>query len=88
VSSQVITQSSGFATSAHTAGAVPTILPLAKLLGGRDSELRAALIASYVLGLATMRHGLESPSLEGPARRKAAAIVAKAIQSCVGKNGE
>jgi len=31
-----------------------------------------ALIASYVLGLATMRHGLESPSLEGPARRKAA----------------
>lgn len=64
------------------------VRPLAKLLGGRDSELRAALIASYVLGLATMRHGLESPSLAGPARRKAATIVAEAIQSCVGKKGE
>ena len=64
------------------------VRPLAKLLGGRDSELRAALIASYVLGLAAMLHGLESPSLSGPARRKAAAIVAKAIQSCVGKKGE
>jgi hypothetical protein len=35
-----------------------------------------------------MRHGLDSPSLQGPTRQKAAAIVAKAIQSCVGKNGE
>lgn len=59
------------------------VLPLAKLLRGRDAELRAALIASYVIGLATMRHGLDSPALSGAATRKAANIVAAAIQACV-----
>jgi len=58
--------------------------PLAKRLRGRDAELRATLIASYLIGLATMHHGLQSPALSGPARRKAAATVAAAIQDCVG----
>ncbi len=59
------------------------VRPLAKLLRGRDAELRATLIASYLIGLATMRHGLDSPALAGPARKKAAAAVAAAIQACV-----
>ncbi|MGC1548160.1 MAG: TetR family transcriptional regulator [Rhodanobacter sp.] len=59
------------------------VTPLARLLRGRDAEVRAALIASYVIGLATMRHGLNSPVLAGPSQRKAAVIVAKAIQACV-----
>jgi len=36
------------------------VLPLARLLRGRDAELRAALIASHLIGLATMRHALAS----------------------------
>ena len=60
------------------------VLPLAKLLRGRDAEVRAATIASYVIGLATMRHGLSSPSLSGTARmRISAGLVASAIQACV-----
>ena len=39
------------------------VLPLARLLRGRDAELRAALIASYLIGLATMKHALASPLL-------------------------
>lgn len=57
--------------------------PLARLLRGRDRAVRATLIASYVIGLATMRHGLESPTLAGQGRAKAAAYVAVAIQACV-----
>ncbi len=60
------------------------VTPLARLLPGRDAATRAALIASYVIGLATMRHGLSSPELAGEKTRKAAAIAAAAIQSCVG----
>ncbi|SOE96776.1 transcriptional regulator, TetR family [Burkholderia sp. D7] len=56
---------------------------LAKRLKSRDTEARAALIASYVIGLATMRHGLSSPALSGAAGRKAGKIAAAAIQACV-----
>jgi len=59
------------------------VKPLAQRLRGRDTEVRATLIASYVIGLATMRHRLASPALAGPARRKAADIAAAAIQACV-----
>lgn len=59
------------------------VTPLARLLRGRDTELRAAMIASYVIGLATMKHALGSPALTGAARRKAVARVGAAIQSCV-----
>lgn len=60
------------------------VAPLAKLLPGRDKGARAAVIASYVVGLATMRHGLASPELSGERQEKAAAIAAAAIQACVG----
>jgi AcrR family transcriptional regulator len=60
------------------------VLPLARLLRGRDAELRAALIASHLIGLATMRHALGSPLLAvDAARRKTIASVGAAIQGCV-----
>ena len=59
------------------------VLPLARLLRGRDAELRAALIASYLIGLATMKHALASPLLADAARRKTIATVSEAIQGCV-----
>jgi AcrR family transcriptional regulator len=60
------------------------VLPLARLLRGRDAELRAALIASHLIGLATMKHALSSPLLTADAaRRKAIASVGEAIQACV-----
>ncbi len=59
------------------------VLPLARLLHGRDAELRAALIASYLVGLATMKHALGSPLLAAAAQRQAVATVGAAIQACV-----
>ena len=59
------------------------VLPLARLLRGRDAELRAALIASYLVGLATMKHALDSPLLGAATQRKAVAAVGAAIQACV-----
>ena len=59
------------------------VLPLARLLRGRDAELRAALIASYLIGLATMKHALGSPLLGAATQRRAVASVGAAIQACV-----
>ena len=59
------------------------VQPLGKLLRGRDAEVRAALIASYVIGLATMKHGLGSPALGPGAQRRAVALAGAAIQACV-----
>ena len=59
------------------------VLPLARLLRGRDAELRAALIASHLIGLATMKHALASPLLGAASQRKAVAMVGAAIQACV-----
>jgi len=59
------------------------VLPLSRLLRGRDAELRAALIASYLIGLATMKHALGSPLLGAQTQRKAVATVSAAIQVCV-----
>ena len=59
------------------------VLPLARLLRGRDAELRAALIASYLIGLATMKHALGSPLLGEATRRKTVATIGAAIQACV-----
>lgn len=59
------------------------VRPLARLLRGRDAELRAALIASYLMGLATMTHVLHSPALGAATQRKAVVAVGAAIQACV-----
>lgn len=57
------------------------VSPLAKLLRGRDTELRAALVASYIIGLATMRHALSSPMLASVTQRKVVALVGADIQA-------
>jgi AcrR family transcriptional regulator len=59
------------------------VKPLADRLSGGNAETRATLIASYVIGLATMRHRLGSPRLAGAGRRLAADMAAAAIQACV-----
>jgi len=59
------------------------VLPLSRLLKGRDAELRAALIASHLIGLATMKHALGSPLLGDAGRRRTIATVGAAIQACV-----
>lgn len=58
------------------------VQPLARKLGGRDADLRATLIGSYVLGLATMRHLLRAPALSPASRRKVTALTGQAIQAC------
>lgn len=59
------------------------VTPLAAKIGGRDADLRAALIASYVIGLATMRHLLVSPVMVSASQRKLIATAGEAIQKCV-----
>jgi AcrR family transcriptional regulator len=80
-------------TSAETSALVSAqfheefVAPLAKKLAGRDAALRAALIGSYVIGLATMRHLLASPTLSGAAGKKVARLTGAAIQACVSAPG-
>ncbi|WP_397452355.1 TetR family transcriptional regulator [Pseudomonas sp. NA-150] len=59
------------------------VQPLAQTLGGRNANVRAALIGSYVIGLATMRHLLKSPDLAPPLLDESVTLVINAIQSCV-----
>ena len=76
------------AASPETAGIVSArfheefVLPLAGKLGGTNAPMRAALIASYVIGVATMRHLLESPALGRTAESEAIALASAAIQAC------
>ncbi len=59
------------------------VRPLARKLHGRNTEMRSALIAAHVIGLATVRHLLKSPSLQGREPRPIIAMVGAAIQACV-----
>lgn len=59
------------------------VLPLATLLRGADAPQRAALAASYIIGLATMRHALGSPLLANAGMAKAVALAGAAIQACI-----
>jgi AcrR family transcriptional regulator len=60
------------------------VLPLAGKLTGGDAATRATLIASYVIGVATMRHLLASPELGPGSAGAAVALASAAIQACVG----
>lgn len=60
------------------------IAPLAKLLGGPDASMRAALMASVVLGFATLRVALGSSALESGSRAKLTERLGAALQACVG----
>ncbi|NVZ54462.1 TetR/AcrR family transcriptional regulator [Pseudomonas sp. B6002] len=57
--------------------------PLALRLGGKNADARAALIAAYVIGIATMRHLLDSPDLKLSAQDESMSLLVDAIQSCV-----
>jgi AcrR family transcriptional regulator len=59
------------------------VLPLAALLGGKDAEARAGVIACYAIGLSTMRHALSSPVLNGDNKSydKVVKLIAEAIQA-------
>jgi AcrR family transcriptional regulator len=59
------------------------VQPLALRLGGRNAGARAALIASYVIGIATMRHLLDSPDLDLSLQDESVSLVVAAIQACV-----
>lgn len=77
------------AASPDTAGIVSDrfhaefVQPLAEKLGGENTPIRAALIGSYVIGLATMRHLLHSPAFDVKSGLEAARRVSTAIQACV-----
>ncbi len=59
------------------------VLPFAKLIGGEDSELRAGLIISYVLGLSTMCFALKTPTIKPVDEEKIVKLLGSAIQNCV-----
>jgi AcrR family transcriptional regulator len=59
------------------------IVPLANWLGGENAKLRAATIAAIIIGIATTRDVLESPSLLKPSLEKSVETIAPLIQALV-----
>lgn len=66
---------------------VEFVQQLAKKLKGKDVLVRAALVASYVIGLATMRHLLKSQAFSKASRSHAVSQVSTAIQACIDNDG-
>ncbi len=59
------------------------IAPLAKILGGKEAALRAALLTACVLGFSTLRFALGSETLERAARRRISERLSAALQACL-----
>jgi AcrR family transcriptional regulator len=59
------------------------VAPLAKLIGGSNARLRAALICAYIVGFGTMRVAMQSPAIRKQDTRQAIALLGAAIQTCV-----
>jgi len=62
------------------------VTPLARRLGGKDADVRAALIAAYILGFAALRVPLGAPALQTMTRRQRVAMsayFAGAVDACV-----
>ncbi len=59
------------------------ITPLAIWLGGDNTKLRAATIAAILIGVATTRDILESPSLTKPSVEKNVEVLAPLLQALV-----
>lgn len=57
--------------------------PLAERLGGEEAQGRAALIASCVLGLSTMRFALMSPVLRSDQVEALRRLFGAAVQACI-----
>jgi hypothetical protein len=60
-----------------------SVCHLASLIGGKDSELKAGLIISYLIGLATMRVALKSQVIISADTDKIVNILGTAIQACI-----
>ena len=59
------------------------VLRLAALIGGRHAAMRAALVASYIIGFLTVRIALQSPAIGPACVDEAAALLGSAIQSAI-----
>ncbi|MEW6346221.1 MAG: TetR family transcriptional regulator [Paraburkholderia sp.] len=59
------------------------VKPLSARLSGDDAEIRANVIASYVIGLAAARHLLHAPGFGASAIERVVALAGGAIQHCV-----
>jgi len=59
------------------------VKPLASLIGGDDAEIKATVISSYLIGLATLRVALGSPAFRARNMEKLTALVSKTIQDCL-----
>ncbi|WP_175836113.1 TetR/AcrR family transcriptional regulator [Burkholderia multivorans] len=59
------------------------VQPLSARLSGDDAEVRANVIASYVIGLAAARHLLHAPALDVTATERVVALAGEAIRHCV-----
>jgi AcrR family transcriptional regulator len=59
------------------------IAPLARLLGGPDASMRAALMTACVLGFATLHGTLGSSGLESGSRAKLTVRLGTVLQACV-----
>lgn len=57
--------------------------PLARHLGGRDAEARAALLTACILGFATLRVALGSPALEEGEAGGLAERLGTVLQACL-----
>ena len=59
------------------------VTPLAEWIGGENAKLRAATIAAIIIGIATARDILESPSLTNPTIAQVTDTLAPLLQSLV-----
>lgn len=59
------------------------VVPFAKIIGGKDAELRAGLIISCIMGFSTMYFALKSPTIKPSDDEKIVKLLGSAIQSCI-----
>jgi AcrR family transcriptional regulator len=59
------------------------VKPLARGIGGKDAQARAAMIMACVMGFAVLRTGLGSPSIESAKPERIVGMLGAAIQACL-----
>jgi AcrR family transcriptional regulator len=76
--------------ASHTAGPILAaglqakfVAPLARIIGGEDAEMKAALLTACTLGYATMRVALCSEVLNSGDREVLAERLGRVLQSCL-----
>ncbi|MDR7009314.1 TetR/AcrR family transcriptional regulator [Paraburkholderia strydomiana] len=57
--------------------------PLARHIGKKDAQERAAMITAYVMGFAVLRAGLGSAAIERAKPQRIVSLLAAAIQTCL-----